>query len=116
MEEILTIVGEHIKDYRMLKRLSRRALGELIGISGQAIWKIETGRSDPKLTNLNKIAEALGVRLDALITGQQVVFRREVAESDAFAELMSRIEEEVSKYEELRNLAHTDDAAGDQTE
>lgn len=68
MENILAIVGENIKECRTVRRLSRRALGELVGISGQAIWKIETGRSDPKLTNLNKIAEALDTRVENLVT------------------------------------------------
>lgn len=81
MENILAVVGEHIKDFRILKRLSRRALGELIGISGQAIWKIETGRSDPRLTNLNKIAEALDVKTATLITGQTIVFTSSSPES-----------------------------------
>jgi transcriptional regulator with XRE-family HTH domain len=70
MENILTVVGENIKDFRMIRRLSRRALAELVGLSGQAIWKIETGRSDPRLTNLNKIADALDTRVSALIVGR----------------------------------------------
>jgi len=70
---ILTIVGERIKDYRLQQRLSRRLLGTAIGISGQALWKIETGRSDPKLVTLSKIAAALGVRVASLLEEEDMM-------------------------------------------
>ena len=73
MEEFVKAVGAYIKEWRTLKGLSRRGLGEKIGLSGQAIWKIETGRSDPRLKNLGLIAEALGVEPAALITGRQTI-------------------------------------------
>ena len=69
MDDYLKTVGESVKRQRAIKGLSRRALGELVGLSGQSIWNIETGRTDPKLVTLRKLAEALHVHIATLVTG-----------------------------------------------
>lgn len=53
---------EMLKRLRTERKLSRRALGEAAGMSGQGIWKIESGRSeDPHTRTVNALANVLGV-------------------------------------------------------
>lgn len=44
-----------LKDYRQLAGLSREKLGELIGITGLQVWRIETGRCFPKASTSRSI-------------------------------------------------------------
>lgn len=47
---------------RKAKKLSRDALGKASGITGQAIWKIECGRTkSPDIPTINALAAALEV-------------------------------------------------------
>ena len=47
--------------------LTQRELGERIGISGPAVAMWETGENRPSLTNLEKLADVLGVSIDAIL-------------------------------------------------
>ena len=47
-----------LKDYRQLRSLTRAELGELVGITGISVWRIETGRSFPRGSTIRKIHEA----------------------------------------------------------
>lgn len=60
-------LGDEIKRYRKHLRLTRKALGELVGISDVAIWKIETGRSSPRYDTLCSISRGLGVPVELLV-------------------------------------------------
>ena len=54
-------VGEKIKLFRNLKKLSQKALSELSGVSEIAIRKYEAGDRSPKPEQLKKIAHALEI-------------------------------------------------------
>jgi len=71
MDTLAARVGLAIKQARIRNRLSQKALAEKVGYTSQGIWKIEAGKSDPSLSALEKIAEALGTNVEYLITGQQ---------------------------------------------
>ena len=54
-----------IKELREAAGISQRELGERIGISGPAVAMWESGENRPSLTNLEKLADVLGVSNDA---------------------------------------------------
>ena len=60
--------GQRIKIIRKGKGLTQKELGELAKISYKQIGLYEQGKRNPKLETINKIALALGVRIED-ITG-----------------------------------------------
>jgi len=56
-----------IKQLREAAGMSQRELGERIGISGPAVAMWESGENRPSLTNLEKLADVLGVSIDAIL-------------------------------------------------
>lgn len=53
---------EALRKARLAAKLSRRALAEKAGISQTTVFYLESGRTpDPRLSNLEKLAQALGV-------------------------------------------------------
>lgn len=59
--------GEKIKSARLAKRISQKKLGDMIGTSQQMIAQYEKGTRNPKIQTLQKIADALDVRLFTLL-------------------------------------------------
>lgn len=56
-----------IKQLREAAGLSQRELGARIGVSGPAVAMWESGENRPSLTNLEKLADVLGVSIDAIL-------------------------------------------------
>lgn len=52
-------IGENIRKLRTEYKLTQKELGELIGTSQQMIAQYETGKRNPKIETLNKIAQVL---------------------------------------------------------
>ena len=53
-----------LKEARIKKRLSQRALAKKAGITQATIVLIEKGKSFPKFVTMNKIEKALGRKID----------------------------------------------------
>jgi HTH-type transcriptional regulator, competence development regulator len=64
---LLTDAGRRIRETRTAQGLSLEQLARLTGISAPALSLIETGKRDPRLTTLKRIADALRVPLTTLI-------------------------------------------------
>jgi transcriptional regulator with XRE-family HTH domain len=62
-------VGVHLRQRRLEKGISLRALARLIGISPSALSQIETGKSRPSVSTLYAIVTELGMSLDELFGG-----------------------------------------------
>jgi transcriptional regulator with XRE-family HTH domain len=60
-------VGANIKTARELKKLSRDALADLVGTSGEYIRHVEAGRRVPSLEMLLKLTLALGIKPGTLL-------------------------------------------------
>jgi len=61
-------IGDFIKDRRLSKGWSKRALAEKAGISHSEVHRIENGeRVNPSVPVLNALGEALGVPKDDLL-------------------------------------------------
>lgn len=58
--------GKKIKLIRTMRGLTQKQLGELTGIHEVAIRKYELGKNKPKEEQLQKIADALNVNVNAL--------------------------------------------------
>jgi transcriptional regulator with XRE-family HTH domain len=67
VNNLLADAGRRIRANRAGQGLSLEQLARLTGISAPALSLIETGRRDPRLTTLTRIADALRVPLAALI-------------------------------------------------
>lgn len=62
--------GEKIKEIRKKRGLTQKQLGDLCGMADSAIRRYENGRANPKLETIKKIATALNVSIDVLMTGE----------------------------------------------
>jgi transcriptional regulator with XRE-family HTH domain len=56
-----------LKALREQRELSQAALAEKVGVSREYIARLETGRHDPPLSTLEKLAKALKVKLGRLL-------------------------------------------------
>jgi transcriptional regulator with XRE-family HTH domain len=66
-------VGDKIKAYRTLKGLSQKEVAITIGADQGQYSRIESGKVEPTLPSLRKIADALGVSLADLFTEEKPV-------------------------------------------
>lgn len=68
-------IGGRIKHFREKRGMTQKELGEKCGIDAANIRKYESGKQNPKLSTLNKIADALGTTVwelsDPLFAGQE---------------------------------------------
>ncbi|MCL1928413.1 MAG: helix-turn-helix domain-containing protein [Treponema sp.] len=62
------MLGETIYRLRKAKGMSQDELGKLVGVSNKAVSKWETYESNPDITLLPLLAQALGVTADELLT------------------------------------------------
>jgi XRE family transcriptional regulator, regulator of sulfur utilization len=53
--------GQRLRELRVEKALSLRALGEVTGVAYDTINKLENGHRPARLATIRKLAEALGV-------------------------------------------------------
>ena len=56
-----------LKQLREAKGLSQAALAEKVGLSREYIARLETGKHDPPLSRVEKLAKALGVPIEKLV-------------------------------------------------
>lgn len=60
-------IGEKIKSYRKATGLTQKKLGELSGTSERTIQQYESGKRQPRIEQLQKIAETLNVPVSSLL-------------------------------------------------
>ena len=71
-DEFLVEIGERVRRARDAADLTQRELGEAAGgISPAYIYLVENGRQNITLTVFKRIAEALGVTIEALLAGAE---------------------------------------------
>ena len=62
---------ENLRKLRKQKGLTMKELGERVGVAEVTISTYESGRSDPSIPVLCKIADVLDVSLDVLVRGKE---------------------------------------------
>lgn len=65
-------VGRRIRELRKAKGMTLDALGEAVGTVPSQLSLLENGKREPKITQLMRIAGALGTSLDDLLAAQPV--------------------------------------------
>jgi transcriptional regulator with XRE-family HTH domain len=60
-------IGGHLREVRLARGLSLRALAERVGVSPSLISQVETGRARPSVRTLYAIASQLRISLDELL-------------------------------------------------
>jgi transcriptional regulator with XRE-family HTH domain len=63
-------LGKRIAELRQKRNLSQTELASKIGVSQSTIAQIETGRNDPSVTTLRKIAAGLGLNVAVLFSSE----------------------------------------------
>ena len=66
------ITGATIKSIREAKGITQNQLADMIGVTGKAISKWETGKGLPDISLLQPLATALDTSVMALMTGEQI--------------------------------------------
>lgn len=64
-------LGDNIKRMLRKKKMSRRELGDLLGVCEGSISRYIYGEREPNLSQLVKMSDIFGVSLDWLITGKE---------------------------------------------
>jgi transcriptional regulator with XRE-family HTH domain len=63
--------GQRLRELRVEKALSLRALGEMTGVAYDTINKLENGHRPARLATIRKLAEVLGVEPRELMKGEE---------------------------------------------
>ena len=67
------ITGQTIKRLREEKKMTQAELAEIVGVSDKAVSKWETSKGLPDITLIESIAQALGVSVMELMSGETVI-------------------------------------------
>jgi len=86
-------VAERIKEIRTAKKLSQKEVTAAINMGAAQYSRIENGKTDPSISTLEKIAQALGISLSELF-----------AEDDAFNEVNSTDKTVMEKVKLIESL------------
>ena len=73
------VTGSVIRRLRERKQMTQEELAERIHVSGKAVSKWETGRGYPDISLLGPLAEALGISVIELLSGEDVRNRNRAA-------------------------------------
>ena len=69
----LTDLGRRVRQARTVRGLSRKTLSHTSGLSERYIAQLEGGQGNVSIILLRRVSNAMGVRLDDLITGTEAV-------------------------------------------
>ncbi len=65
-----------LAEIRVKRKLSQRALAEKANMSQTYLCNVETGKADPSLSTLRRLADALNVTVSELVKDPQSPSRR----------------------------------------
>ncbi|HHG3261605.1 TPA: helix-turn-helix transcriptional regulator [Vibrio parahaemolyticus] len=64
------MIGSVLKEVRTLKNLSQPDIAKLVGVTKQTYLKWENDVTEPKATQVNKLAEVLGISANEICAGK----------------------------------------------
>lgn len=81
-------LGARIRTLRLERGLSLRALARVVGVSASLVSQIETGKSQPSVSTLYAITQALGISIEDVFEAEETeaTEQREETEAAAVAE------------------------------
>ncbi|MCQ6559567.1 helix-turn-helix domain-containing protein [Paenibacillus mendelii] len=62
-------MNEHIRTLRLERNWTQQEVGDLLGVTAQAVSKWETGQATPDITLLPKLSELFSCSIDSLYYG-----------------------------------------------
>ncbi|MDQ6900829.1 MAG: helix-turn-helix domain-containing protein [Candidatus Dormibacteraeota bacterium] len=65
-------VGRMIRELREARQLSQRELAERMGTTQSVVGRLEAGGSKPTLVTLERVAQALGLRLEVRFQDEEL--------------------------------------------
>lgn len=65
------MIAKNIKKFREQKNISQSELAEKLNVTRQAVSNWETGKTQPDINTLHKIADMLEISIDELIYGNK---------------------------------------------
>lgn len=83
-------IGAMIREMRIFMGKTQKEVADLAGMPDSALRKYESGRQIPTIETLHRIADALGVKLYTLISGEKRLLMLSQID-DAMAEKVTRI-------------------------
>lgn len=98
-------MNERIKQVRTEAHLSQRSFGDLIGISGPSVARLESGENNPSSQTVQLICQQFGVRKDWLLYGTGPM-KPPAAEDDAIIDEVLAGDDEFVKAV-IRGIAKT---------
>lgn len=112
-------IGERIKSARRNSGLTQKGLAAQVGVPYQTIQYWENGRRNPKIDNLQKVADALDVDVNWLLRGsveqQQAEFARHILRKKSGAAKLSQLNQVFGTASQEENELATPEIAGTQT-
>ncbi len=63
-------IGDRLKDLRIERALTQRELADKAGIGVNTVNRIELNETEPHMTTIRKLAQALGVKPRRLVKGE----------------------------------------------
>jgi transcriptional regulator with XRE-family HTH domain len=72
MSDIQQLLSENLKFYRKQKNLKQSDVAEASGILTSTYSRIETGQVSPNLSSLERICEAMGIRIVELFQSREI--------------------------------------------
>ena len=93
----MTSIGIRTKKIRREKRLTQTELGNIIGVSKQAVANIESGHNKPSIDFIGKLIENLDVNSNWYITGNGKMFNPpqfEQVKDELLSEVRKMLKEE----------------------
>lgn len=98
------MIGKKLKALRKTKHMTQQELSDLLGIQRATISNYEIGRRSPHITELERIAKALGVSLDYFGVGSTEVHDLIARAKVIFEDEDVSIEEKTKVYKEVMRL------------
>lgn len=102
-------IGERIKSARRNSGLTQKGLAAQVGVPYQTIQYWENGRRNPKIDNLQKVADALDVDVNWLLRGSMAQQQAE------FARHVLRKKSGAAKLSEMNQVFNTASNEGEET-
>ena len=96
--------GEKIRTIRLMRHLTQKQLGDKCGINEANLRKYESGRQIPKLETLKRIAEALNVYVEDLVSDDYDLADRMRARIDSKERTNATLERLISDAQKDHHL------------
>ncbi|NFI52710.1 helix-turn-helix transcriptional regulator [Clostridium botulinum] len=102
-------IGDNIRKYRELSKLTRVQLGNALGKSESTIQKWESGSVDVTISVLERIASVTGVSVQKLIIGENLVQVKKTINNEivVFSHVNGRTESIMCEEYEITSIGNT---------